>query len=123
VQRTIGLAELLEGCRAGAITEVFAAGTAAVISPVLGLRGDEFDVTVGDGRPGPTTVAIREQLLATDHVTSVTGACHVIVARPHGRKPVAVPAPTGAARLVPHEASTTAIGSIGDPVSVRAAGS
>jgi branched-chain amino acid aminotransferase len=63
VERRIGLEELRDRCADGSITEVFAAGTAAVITPIVAFKGDGYDVTVGDGRPGKTALAVREQLL------------------------------------------------------------
>lgn len=63
VERGIGLEELLARCGDGSITEVFAAGTAAVITPVRRLDGDGFSVTVGTGRPGPVADALRRHIL------------------------------------------------------------
>lgn len=67
VEREIPLTELIEGARSGEITEVFAAGTAAVITPVIGFAGDDYDITVGTGEPGPKAMAIREHLLGIQH--------------------------------------------------------
>lgn len=67
VEREIPLAEVIDGCRSGEIVEVFAAGTAAVITPVVALAGDGVDVTVGAGEPGATALAIREHLLGIQH--------------------------------------------------------
>lgn len=67
VERRVGLDELRSGCRDGSITEVFAAGTAAVITPVTSFRGPDNDVTVGDGAPGQRTLAIRDHLLDNQH--------------------------------------------------------
>ncbi len=64
VERRIDVAEVLESVRSGAITEVLACGTAAVITPINGFatpQGD--DVTVGDGSVGPRTTALRNALL------------------------------------------------------------
>ena len=63
VQRPVGVTELREGCADGTITEVFAAGTAAVITPVVGFKGEGLDVTVGGGVPGKTTLTLREHVL------------------------------------------------------------
>jgi branched-chain amino acid aminotransferase len=63
VERRIGLDELKTRCADGTVTEVFAAGTAAVITPITGFRGADYDVTVGGGEPGKQTLAIREHLL------------------------------------------------------------
>jgi branched-chain amino acid aminotransferase len=46
----------------GDIAEVFACGTAAVVTPIGKFGSDEFEVTVGDGEPGPVTMSIRQRL-------------------------------------------------------------
>lgn len=50
--------------RSGALTEVFACGTAAVLTPVGRVRRAGAEWTVGDGGTGPVTTALRERLLA-----------------------------------------------------------
>lgn len=57
------LHDFLEACRDGSITEVFAAGTAAVVTPITRFLGEDLDVTVGDGRPGPRSASLREHLV------------------------------------------------------------
>jgi branched-chain amino acid aminotransferase len=59
----ISVAQWRDGCAAGEITEVFACGTAAVITPVGAVRGAAGGWTIGDGGPGPVTMRLREQLL------------------------------------------------------------
>jgi branched-chain amino acid aminotransferase len=61
-ERTITLAEVQQGIRTGAVTEMFACGTAAVITPIGRLKGEGFDLTVGDGLPGETTVTLHRRL-------------------------------------------------------------
>jgi branched-chain amino acid aminotransferase len=56
--------EWREGNASGAITEVFACGTAAVITPVGSVKSANDSWTVGDGAPGPVTMQLREKLLA-----------------------------------------------------------
>jgi len=63
VERNISLAEVREGIAEGSITEVFACGTAAVVTPVGRLAGADFDVTVGDGTAGEVTMQIRKELM------------------------------------------------------------
>ncbi|WP_308286233.1 branched-chain amino acid aminotransferase [Actinomycetospora endophytica] len=63
VERPVSVDELREGARSGAITEVFAAGTAAVISPIVRFREPGGEFTVGDGTPGPRTLALRSELV------------------------------------------------------------
>jgi branched-chain amino acid aminotransferase len=69
------------GCASGEITEVFACGTAAVITPVATVRGRDGDWTVGDGGPGPVTMRLREQLLGIQfgHVDDPHGWIHKII--------------------------------------------
>lgn len=61
-ERRIPLDELLADIRSGAVTEVFACGTAAVITPIGRLGGSNFDHTIGDGEAGELTLAIRGEL-------------------------------------------------------------
>lgn len=61
-ETAIPLAGLLRDIRAGAVTEVFACGTAAVITPVGRLASRDFDLTIGTGEPGPVTSALFQQL-------------------------------------------------------------
>ena len=67
VERDITLAELRQGIEDGEITEVFACGTAAIVTPVGRMASTDFDVTVGDGQPGPVTAAVRERLTAIQY--------------------------------------------------------
>lgn len=61
-ERTIPLAEVQAGIADGSISEVFACGTAAVLTPIGRLAGEGFDLTVGDGSAGAVTIALRTQL-------------------------------------------------------------
>jgi branched-chain amino acid aminotransferase len=63
VERRIRVAELLEGVASGLITEVFACGTAAVITPIGSLHSDAGSVPVGGGVAGEATLALRTGLL------------------------------------------------------------
>lgn len=63
VERDITLAEVRRGIEDGDIAEVFACGTAAVVTPIGKFGSDEFEVTVGDGTPGAVTMSIRERLM------------------------------------------------------------
>ena len=62
-ERRFTLDEWREGWRSGRITEAFACGTAAVITPIGRLVAE--DGTIGDegARPGEVTMDIRKQLL------------------------------------------------------------
>ena len=48
-ERPISIEEVVDGIRAGALTEMFASGTAAVISPVgqIGYKGEDYTVNRG----------------------------------------------------------------------------
>jgi branched-chain amino acid aminotransferase len=52
-----------EQCQSGELTEVFACGTAAVITPVGKVKGVKGEWLVGDGTPGPVSLRLREELL------------------------------------------------------------
>lgn len=59
----ISLATLRHGARTGRITEVFATGTAAVITPVGRIRYRDEEWRFGDERPGPVALRLRRTLL------------------------------------------------------------
>jgi len=61
-ERPIPLTELTAGLADGSVHEVFACGTAAVITPIGRLASDDFDLTVADGGAGPVTMRVRAQL-------------------------------------------------------------
>ncbi len=67
VERDLPLAEVLDGLRTGDITEIFACGTAAVVTPIGRLVGDGFDLAVNGGQTGTITAAIRGQLTAVQY--------------------------------------------------------
>jgi branched-chain amino acid aminotransferase len=61
-ERKISIDEWREGVASGEITEVFACGTAAVVTPVGTLRWDGGEVA-GSTEPGPLTLEIRQALV------------------------------------------------------------
>jgi branched-chain amino acid aminotransferase len=61
-EEPIALSTLLDEVRSGSVREIFACGTAAVMTPIGRLAGADFDETVGDGQPGPVTMATRAEL-------------------------------------------------------------
>jgi branched-chain amino acid aminotransferase len=63
----ISVADWRAGCASGEITEVFACGTAAVITPIGGVRSATGDWTVGDGNPGPVTNMLRDELVGIQY--------------------------------------------------------
>jgi branched-chain amino acid aminotransferase len=62
-ERKIAIDEWREGAASGRIREVFACGTAAVITPVASLKWNGGEVQVADGNGGPITAAVRSALL------------------------------------------------------------
>ncbi|CAM5539212.1 MULTISPECIES: branched-chain amino acid aminotransferase [Streptomyces] len=58
----------------GSLTEVFACGTAAVITPVGSVKSEAASWTVGDGKPGEVTMKLRKALL--DLQTGATPDSH-----------------------------------------------
>ena len=68
-ERDIPLAELVEGVRSGEIAEVFACGTAAVVTPIRRLAGEGFDLVVGDGESGTVTREVHATLTGIQYGT------------------------------------------------------
>lgn len=62
-ERLIGIDEWRDGAATGRIAEVFACGTAAVVTPIGTLKWRGGEVTAGDGTPGPVTTAVRNALI------------------------------------------------------------
>jgi branched-chain amino acid aminotransferase len=64
-ERRISFEEWNRTAASGDLTEVFACGTASVISPVGRVRHDHGELTIGDGQvPGPVTTRLRRRLSA-----------------------------------------------------------
>ncbi len=61
-ERKIDIDEWQKKAAAGEITEVFACGTAAVITPVSRVKYGETEFTIADGQPGEVTMALRDTL-------------------------------------------------------------
>jgi branched-chain amino acid aminotransferase len=61
-ERRFALSELREGVANGDIVEVFACGTAAVITPVGILKSREEEIVIGDNEAGSLTVEMRKEL-------------------------------------------------------------
>ena len=59
----ISVDEWRAGCADGSMTEVFACGTAAVITPVGAVKSAHGSWTVGDGGPGPESMRLRQALV------------------------------------------------------------
>ncbi|NLD85135.1 MAG: branched-chain amino acid aminotransferase [Actinomycetales bacterium] len=61
-ERKISVEEWESGVASGAISEVFACGTAAVITPVGSVKHAGGEFTIGDGGSGEITMKLRETL-------------------------------------------------------------
>ncbi|ANY09702.1 branched-chain amino acid aminotransferase [Pseudonocardia sp. HH130630-07] len=83
-ERRISGQEWLGGAASGVLTEVFGCGTAAVITPIGTVKHTGGEVTIGDGRPGPVTLQLREALTAMQRGSAPD---------PHGWMHTMVPAP------------------------------
>ncbi|MEV4106968.1 branched-chain amino acid aminotransferase [Nonomuraea sp. NPDC049695] len=66
-ERLVSVDEWQAGCASGELTEVFACGTAAVVTPVGSVRGADRSWTIGDGTPGPVTMRVREDLVGIQY--------------------------------------------------------
>ena len=63
----ISIDDWRDGVKSGEITEIFACGTAAVVSAVGSAKSIHGTWQTGDGQPGPITNQIRASLLAIQH--------------------------------------------------------
>lgn len=63
VETMIRLDDLIEDIKSGEVTEVFACGTAAIITPIGRFKSERFDVQVNGGVSGELTLKLREELL------------------------------------------------------------
>ncbi|HEY6116484.1 MAG TPA: branched-chain amino acid aminotransferase [Candidatus Dormibacteraeota bacterium] len=59
----LSVEEWRRGCEDGTLTEVFACGTAAVITPVAAVKSAHGSWTVGDGGPGEVSMKLRQALV------------------------------------------------------------
>lgn len=61
-ERRISTDEWKEAAKSGAMTETFACGTAAVVTPVGTVKDESGEFQVNGGQTGPVTMRLREQL-------------------------------------------------------------
>lgn len=66
-ERPVSMLEVADGCRTGAITEAFATGTAAVVSPIgeIGYMGE--DIPVGEGETGPFARRLYDEIVGIQY--------------------------------------------------------
>jgi branched-chain amino acid aminotransferase len=68
-ERKISLSEMRDGINSGEIVEVFACGTAAVITPVGQFASKNETIGSEDAQPGALTVSLREELTGIQYGT------------------------------------------------------
>ncbi|MDG2003333.1 MAG: branched-chain amino acid aminotransferase [Novosphingobium sp.] len=59
-----------EDARSGRLVECFACGTAAVVTPVGTVAGDDGEFTIGSGGPGQLTSKLKDRLVAIQRGTA-----------------------------------------------------
>ncbi|NIK61514.1 branched-chain amino acid aminotransferase [Kribbella shirazensis] len=69
-ERPITLAEWRDGSDDGSVTESFACGTAAVVTPIGRVRTSAGEFVIGDGTPGEWSARLRTELLAIQEGTT-----------------------------------------------------
>jgi branched-chain amino acid aminotransferase len=79
-ERKVSLDEWRSGVADGSITETFACGTAAVITPIGQVKARSGDFAIGDEASGPLTMRLRESLLDIQHgrVADTRGWLHPV---------------------------------------------
>ena len=68
-ERRLPLTQVLADIASGAISEVFACGTAAVITPVGLIKGHGIEQTINNGENGPVALSLRTALLGIQRGT------------------------------------------------------
>jgi len=68
-ERKITLDEVRKGITSGEIVEVFACGTAAVITPVGIFKSTQEEIVVAGNEAGPVTIAMRQELTGIQYGT------------------------------------------------------
>lgn len=61
-ERRVSLDEWRDGVASGDVVEVFACGTAAVVTPIARLLGDGIDIGSADASAGELTMSLRQEL-------------------------------------------------------------
>ena len=61
-ERSISIEEVIDGCKSGSLKEMFATGTAAVISPVGAICYKEEDFRVADGKTGELSQKLYDEI-------------------------------------------------------------
>ncbi|HCK12355.1 branched-chain amino acid aminotransferase [bacterium] len=67
VERKVSIDEVIDGCQSGQLTEVFATGTAAVVSPIGELSYRADNVQVQEGETGDLSKRLYEEITAVQY--------------------------------------------------------
>jgi branched-chain amino acid aminotransferase len=67
VEDRISIDQWRSQCASGDLTEVFACGTAAVITPVGRVKSQSAEWQIATGDPGPLTMRLREELISIQY--------------------------------------------------------
>jgi len=80
-ERTVTIDEWLTDAQSGKMTEAFACGTAAVITPIGALKSPKGTCPIHGGETGPVSMKLREQLMDIQYgtVVDVHGWMHRVV--------------------------------------------
>lgn len=68
-ERKLTVQQWRDDIASGRMTEVFACGTAAAITPVGHVKANGFEMTIHQGENGPVAMALRDALLGLQHGT------------------------------------------------------
>jgi branched-chain amino acid aminotransferase len=66
-ERQISIDEVLDGCKSGSLKEMFATGTAAVVSPVGEISYKGTDYRVGNGSTGKLSERLYEEIIGIQY--------------------------------------------------------
>jgi branched-chain amino acid aminotransferase len=66
-ERTVPIDDWIADSRSGKMTESFACGTAAVITPIGALKDENGTYSIGGGKMGPVTTKLRERLTSMQY--------------------------------------------------------
>ncbi|HEY5956042.1 MAG TPA: aminotransferase class IV, partial [Polyangiaceae bacterium] len=80
-ERTVTIDEWLVDAASGQMTEAFACGTAAVITPIGALKNTKGTYPIGDGSMGPVSTRLREHLMDIQYgiIADTHGWMHRVV--------------------------------------------
>ncbi len=66
-ERRISIDEVIDAAQSGRLKEAFGTGTAAVVTPVGELRHEDITISINNGKTGPLTKSLFEEIRAIQH--------------------------------------------------------